>query len=82
MSAPRLIDPQLAGRVTLRVERGSLGVPRAGDTLLTRDGQSAFTTILAVRWCREAGPLDDVYAVDCMAVALAHLSAVRCRWYY
>ena len=81
MSAPRLIDPHLAGRVMLRVERGSLGVPRAGDALLTRDGQFAFT-ILAVRWCREASPLDDVYAVDCMAVSLAHLSAVRCRWYY
>jgi hypothetical protein len=80
MNTPRLIDPHLAGRIMLRVERGALGVPRAGDALFTRNGEFAFS-ILAVRWCGEAGLLDDVYAVDCMAVSLAHLGAVRCRWY-
>jgi hypothetical protein len=77
----RLIDPHIAGRIMLRVERGALGVPCAGDALLTRDGKFAFS-ILSVRWCGEAGLLDDIYEVDCMAVSLAHLGTVRSRWYY
>jgi hypothetical protein len=64
----------------LRVERGALGVPCAGDALFSRDGQFGFS-ILMVRWCGEAGLPDDIYEVYCMAVSPAHLRSSRNRWY-
>jgi hypothetical protein len=75
----RQIDPHIVGKLMLQVQRGVLGVPCAGDALFTRDGQFAFA-ILRVHWVCELG-LEDVYEVVCMAVSVAHVGAVRSRWY-
>lgn len=79
MNFRRLIDPHIHGTLTLVVDRASLGVPRAGDALLTNNGPFAFS-ILLVELRGEVGPMD-VYAVTCMAVSVASLSKVRTRWH-